>query len=156
MHVCCYYDDQKSTCAYTWNRGTIKSEAYRHHIKRINPNVEVTGVACPGFVPLVEQMRYNDPTITSIIIHQTLKHWRNSIADTVILGCTHYPLLYQPLNDYFGGDKTVISSGLETAREVSALLTFSNEHASYTAQQHRFFLQVIRRILLILLLSGCI
>ena len=120
--------------------GTIKSEAYRHHIKRINPNVEVTGVACPGFVPLVEQMRYNDPTITSIIIHQTLKHWRNSIADTVILGCTHYPLLYQPLNDYFGGDKTVISSGLETAREVSALLTFSNEHASYTAQpQHRFF-----------------
>ncbi|PKI12527.1 glutamate racemase [Staphylococcus shinii] len=120
--------------------GTIKSEAYRHHIKNINPNVEVSGIACPGFVPLVEQMRYQDPTITSIIIHQTLKHWRNSNADTVILGCTHYPLLYQPINDYFGGEKVVISSGLETAREVSALLTFSNEHAGYKRQpEHKFF-----------------
>src|SRR5699024_1908686 len=60
--------------------------------------------------------------------------------DTVILGCTHYPLLYQPINDYFGGEKLVISSGLETAREVSALLTFSNEHAGYKSQpKHRFF-----------------
>lgn len=120
--------------------GTIKSDAYRHHIKAINPNVEVTGIACPSFAPMVEQMRYKDPTITSIIIHQNLKHWRNSNADTVILGCTHYPLLYQPINDYFGGEKTVISSGLETAREVSALLTFSNEHAGYQRQpKHRFF-----------------
>ena len=120
--------------------GTIKSEAYRKHIKQINPNVEVYGVACPAFAPLVEQMRYNDPTITSIVIHQTLKQWRNSDADTVILGCTHYPLLYQPIYDHFGGKKTVISSGLETAREVSALLTFSNEHASYTEHPaHRFF-----------------
>ena len=94
--------------------GTIKSEAYRHHIKHINPNVHVYGVACPGFVPLVEQMRYDDPTITSIVIHQTLKQWRNTDADTIILGCTHYPLLYKPINDYFGGEKKVISSGLET------------------------------------------
>lgn len=97
-------------------------------------------MACPGFVPLVEQMRYKDPTITSIVIHQTLKQWRNSKADTVILGCTHYPLLYQPINDYFHGEKVVISSGLETAREVSALLTFSNEHAGYKKQPaHKFF-----------------
>ena len=120
--------------------GTIKSEAYRHHIKNINPNVEVSGVACPGFAPLVEQMRYKDPTITSILIHQTLKQWRNCKADTVILGCTHYPLLYKPIYDYFGGNKTVISSGLETAREVSALLTFSNEHAGYQKNpKHKFF-----------------
>ena len=51
-------------------------------------------------------MRYDDPTITSIVIHQTLKHWRNTDADTVILGCTHYPLLYKPINDYFGGNKS--------------------------------------------------
>jgi glutamate racemase len=119
--------------------GTVKSEAYRHHIKNINPNVEVTGIACPGFVPLVEQMRYKDPTITSIVIHQTLKQWRNSKADTVILGCTHYPLLYKYIYDYFDGTKTVISSGLETAREVSALLTFSNEHAGYKKNpEHKF------------------
>ncbi|GEP84230.1 glutamate racemase [Staphylococcus piscifermentans] len=120
--------------------GTIKSEAYTKHIKAINPNVEVTGVACPDFVPLVEQMRYHDPVPTNIVIHQTLRAFRNNKADTVILGCTHYPLLFEPIYEYFGGTKTVISSGLETAREVSALLTFSNEHAPYTPNpQHRFF-----------------
>ena len=85
-------------------------------------------------------MRYKDPTITSIVIHQTLKQWRYDDSDTVILGCTHYPLLYDAIHQYFDDGKTIISSGLETAREVSALLTFSNEHASYTEHpQHRFF-----------------
>lgn len=120
--------------------GTIKSEAYREHIQKINPNVEVKGIACPGFVPLVEEMKYKDPTVTNIVIHQTLKNWRHTDSDTVILGCTHYPLLYQPIYEYFNQTKTVISSGLETAREVSALLTFSHEHASYTPNpKHRFF-----------------
>ena len=123
--------------------GVIEPGARTAIMTTKNQNVLVLGtegVACPGFVPLVEQMRYNDPTITSIVIHQTLKQWRNSDADTVILGCTHYPLLYKPIYDYFDGEKTVISSGLETAREVSALLTFSNEHASYTEHpKHRFF-----------------
>ena len=84
-------------------------------------------------------MRYSDPTITSIVIHQTLKRWRNSESDTVILGCTHYPLLYKPIYDYFGGKDSDFVR-LETAREVSALLTFSNEHASYTEihPDHRF------------------
>ena len=120
--------------------GVIEPGARTAIMTTINPNVNVYSVACPGFVPLVEQMRYKDPTITNIVIHQTLKQWRNSDADTVILGCTHYPLLYQPIYEYFSGTKTVISSGLETAREVSALLTFSNEHASYTEHpRHRFF-----------------
>lgn len=120
--------------------GTIKSEAYRRSIKSINPQVEVKGVACPGFVPLVEQMRYKDPTITSIVIHQTLKQWRYDDSDTVILGCTHYPLLYDAIHQYFDDGKTIISSGLETAREVSALLTFSNEHSYYTPNpKHQFF-----------------
>ena len=73
----------------------------------------------------------------------------------LFLGCTHYPLLYQPIYEYFSGTKTVISSGLETAREVSALLTFSNEHASYTEHpQHRFLRLVTPHILKILLMNG--
>ena len=56
--------------------GTIKSEAYRHHIKNINPNVEVSGVACPGFVPLVEKC------VTRIQLLQVLlciKHLNNGV-----------------------------------------------------------------------------
>lgn len=119
--------------------GTIKSEAYRNKIKSINPKIEVNGVSCPGFVPLVEQVRYKDPIITNIVIHQTLKHWRYDKSDTVILGCTHYPLLQEYIVKYFEGEKQVISSGLETAREVSALLTFSQEHAKYNERPHHEF-----------------
>lgn len=120
--------------------GTIKSEAYRKMIKSINPKIDVTGISCPGFVPLVEQIRYKDPTISNIIIHQTLKNWRHHPADTVILGCTHYPLLQDYIEKYFNGEKKVISSGLETAREVSALLTFSQGHAAANdAVHHEFY-----------------
>ncbi|KAA1039976.1 glutamate racemase [Macrococcus equipercicus] len=120
--------------------GTIKSEAYRKKVMSINPAIEVKGVSCPGFVPLVEQVRYKDPIVTNIVIHQTLKQWRQDKSDTVILGCTHYPLLKDYIEQYFGGEKTIISSGLETAREVSALLTFSQEHAHNTrVKAHRFF-----------------
>ncbi len=120
--------------------GTIKSEAYRKMVMSINPAIEVKGISCPGFVPLVEQVRYKDPIVTNIVIHQTLKQWRHDNSDTVILGCTHYPLLKDYIENYFGGEKTIISSGLETAREVSALLTFSQEHAHYSPDiNHRFF-----------------
>ncbi|GGB03819.1 glutamate racemase [Macrococcus hajekii] len=120
--------------------GTVKSDAYRKTIQAINPEVDVKSVACPHFVPLVEQIRYKDPVVTNIIIHQTLKAWRKESADTVILGCTHYPLLKNYIEDYFNHQKTVISSGLETAREVSALLTFSQEHAPYTQHKnHQFY-----------------
>ncbi|TDM10656.1 glutamate racemase [Macrococcus lamae] len=120
--------------------GTIKSEAYRKMVMSINPMIEVKGISCPGFVPLVEQVRYKDPIVTNIVIHQTLKQWRHDNSDTVILGCTHYPLLKEYIEQYFGGEKTIISSGLETAREVSALLTFSQGHAHFTQlKHHRFF-----------------
>ncbi|TDM15730.1 glutamate racemase [Macrococcus bovicus] len=119
--------------------GTVKSDAYRKSIQAINPNVDVHSVSCPRFVPLVEQIAYKDPVVTNIVIHQTLKEWRLDPADTVILGCTHYPLLKGYIEDYFNGEKTVISSGLETAREVSALLTFSQGHAPYADEKHHEF-----------------
>lgn len=120
--------------------GTIKSEAYREKINSIDPQIEVTGISCPGFVPLVEDLRYKDKETVMAVVHQTLSHWRNDDNDTVILGCTHYPLIQQDIEAYFHHEKTVISSGLETAREVSALLTFSQGHASTSdGVNHAFY-----------------
>lgn len=71
---------------------TAKSNAYRNAILEIDPNVEVWQVSCPEFVPLVEQNRIHDPYTTEIarsylepLIHQEI--------DTLVYGCTHYPLL---------------------------------------------------------------
>lgn len=111
-------------------KGTVDSEAYKNAIHEINSSFKIYSLACPKFVPLVEELRYKDKVVVRIALHQTLKHLLGSKADTVILGCTHYPLLATEINDYFNGRKNVIDSGYETAREVSSILTFRKSHAS--------------------------
>ncbi len=111
-------------------QATVNSEAYHDAIQYINSNFRVTSLACPKFVPLVEQLRYKDKVVVRIALHQTLKQLLSTSADTIILGCTHYPLLAGEINDYFGGRKKVIDSGFETAREVSSILTYGKKHAT--------------------------
>lgn len=111
-------------------KGTVESGAYPEAIHHINRNFKVESTACPKFVPLVEELRYKDRVVVRIVLHQTLKHLWDSRADTVILGCTHYPLLADEIRDYFHGRKKVIDSGYETAREASAILTLLQSHAS--------------------------
>lgn len=106
--------------------GTVKSNAYADAVQGLNQNFEVTSHACPTFVPFVEEMRYKDAIVSGSVIHQALKDFRQSDADTVILGCTHYPLLKEDIRRYFGGRKAVIDSGYETAREVSSILYYQN------------------------------
>lgn len=108
--------------------GTVNSGAYTESILSIDNNFKVKSRACPKFVPLVEEMRYKDQVVSRIVIHQTLKDLYDSAADTVILGCTHYPLLAEEIRVYFGSGKKVIDSGYETARDVSAILTFKHAH----------------------------
>lgn len=120
--------------------GTIRSQAYKQKINMINPKINVDGLSCPDFVPLVESRRYIDPVESMHVIDNTLSDYKHHKSDTVILGCTHYPLLQHYIHDYFNGEKKVISSGLETAREVSAILTFRNEHVTATQyMKHQFF-----------------
>lgn len=106
--------------------GTVKSNAYSDAVKGINSGFSVSSLACPKFVPLVEQLRYKDDVVSGIIIHQSLKNQRHNEADTIILGCTHYPLLSAGIRNYFNGEKKVIDSGYETARETSTILNYNN------------------------------
>lgn len=110
-------------------RGTVNSGAYKEAILQINKNFEVESLACPRFVPLVEELRYKDRVVSRIVVHQSLKEIYRSEADTVILGCTHYPLLKMEIQDYLGSSKKVIDSGFETARDVSAILTYQRAHS---------------------------
>lgn len=106
--------------------GTVNSNAYSDAVKGINSGFSVSSLACPKFVPLVEQLRYKDDVVSGIIIHQSLKNQRHNEADTIILGCTHYPLLSAGIRNYFNGEKKVIDSGYETARETSTILNYNN------------------------------
>lgn len=94
--------------------GTIKSGKYLQTLKEINPGVEVFSKACPMFVPLVEN-GYTKGAVARIIAEEYLEDIKNQGVDTLILGCTHYPLLRDEIRNIMGDGVTLIDSGAETA-----------------------------------------
>lgn len=101
--------------------GTVKSAAYVQALKNINQALQVTTLACPKFVPLVESGVTDGPHALSII-KETLQPLVNTNIDTLVLGCTHYPLLGHLIQEVMGEGVSIISSSEETARESSMIL----------------------------------
>ncbi|GAB5046800.1 glutamate racemase [Thermodesulfovibrio sp. TK110] len=99
---------------------TIQSEAYPKKIKSIKPNAEVISKACPLFVPLVEE-GILEGSIAELVVERYLKDLKNSGIDTLILGCTHYPLLKKTIQKYMDGIR-LVDSAQEIALEVKNLL----------------------------------
>lgn len=100
---------------------TIGSGAYERAIAAINPAVEVVSVACPLFVPLVEQGMF-EGEIVEKVVELYLAKFDFSRIDTLILGCTHYPLLKGALQRYVGSDVVLIDSGYPIALELGRIL----------------------------------
>jgi glutamate racemase len=104
--------------------GTINSMAYEKALKSISNDVFVKGLSCPEFVPIIESGDYNTNNAFDII-DQTLSPLKDYDLDTLILGCTHYPIISNHIKKVFGDNVKLISSGEETAREVSVILQHS-------------------------------
>ena len=100
---------------------TIRSMAYQKAIVSIDPEVVVTGVACPLFVPLVEE-GWTDGEITRSVAREYLGRLKDSGIDTLVLGCTHYPLLKGVIKDVVGEGIALIDSAVETAKTVRETL----------------------------------
>jgi len=99
---------------------TIKSGAYEIAIKRIVSDMIVISGSCPLFVPLVENGRFAEEDIATFAIAEDyLSNLRDSGIDTLILGCTHYPLLRNVISKVMGPEVTLIDSGAETAKLVA-------------------------------------
>lgn len=95
---------------------TIASHSYRNRIELKHPDYTVIEQACPLFVPLVENgMTDPDDEIVRLIVRRYLTVMKDSGVDTIILGCTHYPLLADAISREMGGGVTLIDSGKETA-----------------------------------------
>jgi len=100
---------------------TIKSNSYAKAIKDIDKSIEVFGVACPLFVPLVEE-GWTDGKIAEMTAEKYLQEIKHNDIDTLVLGCTHYPLLKGILSQVMGGKVCLIDSAIETAREIRTVL----------------------------------
>lgn len=102
--------------------GTIQSGAYERAIAAVAPDVRVLQQACPLFVPLVEE-GWTDRDATRLIAHEYLLPLKHANIDTLVLGCTHYPLLSRVLSEEMGPTVALIDSAEETAAEVERRLT---------------------------------
>jgi glutamate racemase len=94
--------------------GTINSGAYGRTMRAIKKDIAVFEKACPMFVPLVEN-GYIESQATYIIAEEYLAPLLGDTIDTIILGCTHYPLLRKVISDIIGKNVTIIDAGYETA-----------------------------------------
>lgn len=100
---------------------TIKSHIYNDYIRQLNPDITVVGKACPLFVPLVEEGLLED-RITDDMVDRYLSEMKQYNVDALVLGCTHYPLLINPIKRYMGDKVTLVNPAYETAKELKTLL----------------------------------
>jgi glutamate racemase len=118
--------------------GTIASNAYAKAIHALKPDARVEQVACPLFVPLVEEGWFEHPA-AQLIAEEYLGSLRGAEVDALVLGCTHYPLLKPLLGRVMGPQVKLIDSAQETARVVaSALKEKGLEGAAGAPVTHRF------------------
>ena len=119
---------------------TIQSQAYTEALLAKAPHSAVQALACPKFVPLVESSQYHS-AIAKKVVAESLQRFKTSKLDTLILGCTHYPLLKPIIQNFLGDQVHLIDSGAETVGEVSMLLDYFNLAAqpSNLPPQHEFY-----------------
>lgn len=113
---------------------TVGSGAYANEIRRHDASAQVQSVACPAFVPLVEAGELDGDHVERVV-QSSLSDLVQGCVDTLILGCTHYPLLAAPIQRAMGDKVRLISSAAETAAEVAGVL------------KHRGLLRVPDRVL---------
>lgn len=118
-------------------RGTIRSRAYDKAISRIAPDATVTTAACPLFVPLIEE-GWLDSEPTRVIARGYLEPFTGGAIDTLVLGCTHYPLLKNVIGETVGREVRLIDSAAETAAEMARVLRANDIEASGSNARYRF------------------
>ncbi len=103
--------------------GTIKSLSYPLEIRKLFPDIEVTGEACPLWVPLVENNEV-DSEGTDYFVKRHVDNLlsRDTLIDTIILGCTHYPMLFNKIQQYTPNDVKILTQGAAVAASLKDYL----------------------------------
>lgn len=101
--------------------GTIGSRAYERFIGNLKPEAELMGHPCPLFVPIVEE-GWAGTKVSYLVAEEYLEPLKIASIDTLVMGCTHYPLLTRVVGDVMGGEVTLINPAEETAIELKSIL----------------------------------
>ena len=119
---------------------TIQSSSYETALHTLNPNIDVTAMACPLLVHLVEY-GYTDREnkITRLAVEEYLTPIRNAGVDTLIMGCTHYPIIRDIIADVMGEEVALLSAGEEAARYAKKCLEEQDLLTDSTQQGHNSY-----------------
>jgi glutamate racemase len=118
-------------------KATIASGAYQREIQQLLPNAQLFPIACPLFVPLVEE-QFVDHDATKMVIQTYLEPLIGSGVDTLLLGCTHYPLLREVIQEVVGEGITLVDPASSCAEAVSKLFSQPPSHSSLKPE-YRYF-----------------
>ena len=153
----------KAAADYTKNKrvgvigtvATVGSNSYGTEIQRLNNDIKLFSLACPLFVPLAEE-GYMDKEATRLIAHDYLKTLIDVDIDTLVLGCTHYPLLKKVIAGVMGDKVKLVDSAEETARQLKRVLeenginkqgTDEVTHKLYVSDVPDHFSDLVRKFL---------
>ena len=131
--------------------GTIRSRAYHEAISKINNNIEIFSKACPLFVSIVEE-GWENHRVAKIIIEEYLSSLLKKNIDTLVLGCTHYPILKQAINEVIGSHIALIDSAEAVTNELRKILpqpedSIEGSDKFYVSDNEKKFRQIASRIL---------
>jgi len=119
-------------------RGTVKSCAYENEITQLDSSVSVYTVACPMFVPFVEE-GWLEGNVVEEVARTYLKPLQDARVDTVILGCTHYPLLKPVIKSIMGPGVVLVDSAKQVAIEVKKILASEALLNTKGKGKHKFY-----------------
>jgi len=115
------YATENKKIGVVGTEATIRSKMYTKIMTDMDPDVAVIGKACPLFVPLVEE-GFAKHKVTEDVIDYYLASMKDIGLDTMILGCTHYPLLRSRIKAYMGEDISIVNPAYETAMDIKEIL----------------------------------
>ncbi|CCJ32961.1 glutamate racemase [Caloramator australicus] len=119
--------------------GTVNSRAYERVIRKLLPEAEIYAYPCPLFVPIVEE-GWANTKVSYMVAEEYLKPLKDSNIDSLVMGCTHYPLLMKVVDDVLEHKVKLINPARETALELKNILTEKGiENSQNVAAQYEYY-----------------
>lgn len=120
--------------------GTIRSESFRRELLKLDSSLKIYSSSCPLFVPLVEEGLV-DEKITTEVVKKYLLPMKEKGIDTLVLACTHYPLLEKTIKEVLGSKINIINPAISVAKEIKTYLEDNPQFASKLKKgdKHQFF-----------------
>jgi len=129
----------RGSIAVLGTEATIRSDTYPRLLHAMRPELKVRSIACPLFVPIVEEGLRCGEIVDAVIAHH-LGDLRTTDADTVILACTHYPLLASAIQRYVGASVSLVECGQTSAEDLARVLkATAGSGAGASTSEDRFF-----------------